>query len=138
MTNEDRAAIQRTDVSGKRGQAMTEFALLVPVMLMLVLGIFEAGRFFYITSALANAAREGARYGVTHASDASGIRARVVNSSPQLGINTSDVAVSCNPSGSCVFGNKVAVSVAFNFQSLTPLLPAFTVTRQATMRIEAP
>lgn len=118
------------------GQAMTEFALLVPVMLMMVLGIFEAGRFFYIASAVANAAREGARYGITHAGDSSGIRSRAMNSSPELGITTGDVDVDCEPS--CVHGNQVVVQIAYTFSPITPLLPNFELQRKATMRIESP
>lgn len=49
-----------------RGQAMVEFAAIVPVLFMLVLGILEAGRFIFYYELLNNAAREGARYAIVH------------------------------------------------------------------------
>ncbi|WP_051292914.1 TadE/TadG family type IV pilus assembly protein [Citrifermentans bremense] len=47
--------------SDQKGQAMVELALLLPLLLLIVFGITEFGRAFYIKNALTNAAREGAR-----------------------------------------------------------------------------
>ena len=47
-----------------RGQSLIEFAILLPVLLLLILGVFDLGRVIYYYSAIANAAREGARFGV--------------------------------------------------------------------------
>jgi len=47
------------------GQGLVEFALILPLLLLILLGIFEFGRVLFIYSNLFNAAREGARYGVT-------------------------------------------------------------------------
>jgi hypothetical protein len=44
-------------------QSMVEFALAVPIFLMLVFGIFEFGRLFAIYSAINTASREAVRYG---------------------------------------------------------------------------
>ncbi|MBT2500744.1 pilus assembly protein [Agromyces sp. ISL-38] len=49
-----------------RGAAAVEFALVLPLLLVLVLGILEFGRVFNIQIALSNAAREGARYMAVH------------------------------------------------------------------------
>ncbi|MEO8744027.1 MAG: TadE/TadG family type IV pilus assembly protein [Candidatus Dormiibacterota bacterium] len=48
----------------QRGQSMVEFALSSVVLLLLVGGVVDIGRAMYITEALSNAAREGARHGV--------------------------------------------------------------------------
>lgn len=45
------------------GQSITEMALVLPIMLLLVYGVFELGRVVYIFSALNNASREAARFG---------------------------------------------------------------------------
>jgi Flp pilus assembly protein TadG len=50
---------------GERGAALVEFALILPVFMMLVLGMFSGGLAYNHQSSLANAAREAARYGVT-------------------------------------------------------------------------
>jgi Flp pilus assembly protein TadG len=48
---------------GQRGQSMVEFALSSVVLLLLVGGLVDIGRAIYVTDALSNAAREGARHG---------------------------------------------------------------------------
>lgn len=49
-----------------RGQAMVEFALVAPLLFVVLLGIFEAGRFVLNLETLNNATREGARYAIVH------------------------------------------------------------------------
>ena len=48
----------------ERGQSLVEFALSSVVLLLLVGGLVDIGRAIYISEALSNAAREGARHGV--------------------------------------------------------------------------
>jgi Flp pilus assembly protein TadG len=45
----------------KKGQSMVEFALLLPLFVLLIIGIFDLGRAFFSFIAIMNAAREGAR-----------------------------------------------------------------------------
>jgi TadE-like protein len=46
---------------GRKGQALVEFALILPIFAMMVFGVIEFGRAFYTVHMLSNAAREGAR-----------------------------------------------------------------------------
>lgn len=46
------------------GQALTEFALVMPVVLLLLIGIIEFGRAWNVQQVMTDAAREGARHGV--------------------------------------------------------------------------
>ena len=46
---------------GLRGQALTEFALLGPVLIVLTLGVADAGRAFYYQEATVNASRQAVR-----------------------------------------------------------------------------
>lgn len=50
----------------EKGQAMVEFALVLPVLLVLLCGIIDFGWLYYNQITLNNAAREGARYAVIH------------------------------------------------------------------------
>jgi Flp pilus assembly protein TadG len=56
---------RRTDSDRSRGQALVEFALVVPIFILVLVGIMDLGRAVYYSSTLNNAAREGARLGIT-------------------------------------------------------------------------
>jgi len=71
-----------------RAQGMVEFAMTLPLLLLLILGIIEFGRLLFVYSSVISAAREAARYGaaggridptnmnsVTYVRDCDGIRA---------------------------------------------------------------
>ncbi len=45
-----------------RGQGLVEFALVLPLILLVIIVFIELGRIVYFYSALNNAVREGARY----------------------------------------------------------------------------
>ena len=48
----------------QKGQALVETALIIPLLLLLVMGLFEFGRVMYIKNTLNNAARAGVRVAV--------------------------------------------------------------------------
>lgn len=54
---------------GEAGDALVEFALVLSVLMLVLMGIFDFGRAFYANSALTNAARDGARYAIIHYTD---------------------------------------------------------------------
>ena len=56
------------------GQSLIEFALTMPLLLLLVMGVFDLGRSIYYYSAVHNAAREGARFGAVNHCDIAGIK----------------------------------------------------------------
>ena len=47
--------------SPHHGQTLVEFALVIPIFLLILFGLFDMGRFVYLNSTLSQAAREGAR-----------------------------------------------------------------------------
>jgi TadE-like protein len=52
-----------------RGQALVEFALVAPMLFVLILGTIEAGRFMLFYEVMNHATREGARYAIVHGAD---------------------------------------------------------------------
>jgi hypothetical protein len=50
----------------EHGQGLTEFAIVLPIFLMLVFSIMDLGRVVWALDDLANAAREGAHYAAIH------------------------------------------------------------------------
>jgi len=50
------------------GQSLIEFALTLPLVLLIITGIFDTGRAVWQENTLAYAAREGTRYAIVHGS----------------------------------------------------------------------
>ena len=61
----------------QRGQALVEFALGITFLLILLVGVIDLGRAFFIYISMMDAAQEGAAYGSISPLDVSGIRQRV-------------------------------------------------------------
>jgi Flp pilus assembly protein TadG len=53
--------------SGYHGQGLVEFALVLPIFLLILFGLIDAGRYVYMNSVLSQAAREGARLAAAEA-----------------------------------------------------------------------
>jgi hypothetical protein len=47
-----------------RGQTLVEFALILPILILLLMGIFDFGRAVYAYNTISNAAREAVRVGI--------------------------------------------------------------------------
>lgn len=86
--------------SGAKGQALIEFAVVVPLLMLLVLGIFEFGRIYHAKLVVTQAVREGARRAVvvTGTTQAAKETAAISEASvstkdfaEQAGINRSDL-----------------------------------------------
>jgi PKD repeat protein len=119
-----------------RGQALVEFALVIPVMLLLVVGGLDAGRLFFSWIEVSNSAREAAAYAAGNPTDTTGIVAHAnqeSNSQRQGGEGSLIVTSSCaNPSGSTIAcstamggngtGNTITVRATRPFAFLTPII----------------
>lgn len=69
----------RARASSERGAELIEFALVFPLLLMVVLGIVDFGFLFQRMEVITNAAREGARIAVLPGYNLADVRARVCN-----------------------------------------------------------
>ena len=49
-----------------RGQALAEFAMVIPLMLLMAIGALDLGRVLWAQDSISNAAREGARHAIVH------------------------------------------------------------------------
>jgi Flp pilus assembly protein TadG len=113
------------------GQGLVEFALVLPLLLLLLLGMAEFARIFAIYSNLFNAAREGARYGIVYPSDAAGIL-YAARQKVSL-VNVTNVAFSIvydrgpgtptfTDSTSLRDGDRVVVNAYYDVEPMLPLL----------------
>jgi len=119
-----------------RGQSMAEFALVVPVLLMIVLVTLDAGRLFYSYLTITNAARVAANYAGANPFDWDDpdYEARVlaeglgnlggfcdVPAPPVPAPDFTDSAVDINPTPTDV-GDHASVTISCEFSPVTPLL----------------
>jgi len=104
-------------LKSQKGQDLVEYALIVPILLMLVLGTIDIANLVFSYDTISNAAREGARYGVIHPSDTAGITAKTLNLTEGLQQSALNVTVS-NPGG-----NTIQVKVIYD----APLFTGFLI-----------
>lgn len=71
----------------RRGLAAIELAILLPLLLLLVVGLWEVGRMVEVQQVLANAAREGARQASTGVRSSTEVKDVVVRYLIQNGIS---------------------------------------------------
>jgi Flp pilus assembly protein TadG len=136
--------------SRQRGQSMTEFALMLPILLLLLFAIFDFGRMLFMYNQLSAAAREGARYGslvgvaanqnhTPQYIDCAGIRQAVrdklglpvnlPNSAIKIGYDKGQgpIVFTCDsgPSRNAIErGDRVVVTVESSHRFVTPFLGA--------------
>lgn len=109
-------------IRNNRGQALVEFALIVPVLLMLVLGIMEFSMVIHQYMVVAGASREGARAAALGGSNAA-IEAAVQNAA--TGLDSTKLTVTPSPTPTRTQGDPVTVTVTYPFKPITPLIGAF-------------
>ncbi len=112
------------------GAVAVEFALVLPIFLVLVLGIFEFGRAFNIQISLSEAAREAARYAAIHQSDSTytvgAAQAAGVAAAPSVDLDPGDISISSSGTSPCNVEVNIAYSTPWmtGFPGLVPGMPA--------------
>ncbi len=82
----------RTGPAPRRGVAVVEFAFVVPLLLVLLLGLWEVGRLLQVKQILANAAREGGRQAANGQLTTAQVQQYVRNSIQRAGLNITGMA----------------------------------------------
>ena len=120
----------------KEGQALVEFALVVPMLVVILFGIFEFGRLWMTMNILTGAAREGVRVAAVTAPDAGLVQNAVENIMLAANIAGATITIS-GPNAA----TEVTVTVQMNYTVVTgSIVPGlrgtFLLTRSAIMRWE--
>lgn len=117
---------------------MVEFALVLPLLMLLVVGILEFGRVLNTYLVVLNGAREGARYAAVGVS-ASEVIQKVKNACPSCSASLLVVQVT---GASGLRGDPVTVRVTYPVEIVTPMFERFfsndpfPVSAEAVMRLE--
>jgi Flp pilus assembly protein TadG len=102
------------------GQGLTEFAIVLPLLVLIILGLFDLGYATFLNNMLANAAREGARTGIIITSTDNDIRTRVRAAAAGLNLSDSQIVIAPTPNRS--FGEPITVTLTLSYKPLTPVL----------------
>jgi hypothetical protein len=129
-----------------RGQGLLEFAVILPILLLVVFGVFDLGRLYFSTITLTSAAREGVRYLSVYPEDISNTIpysntiSVVIQEAQNSGIilTESNITPHCPNNdfdNSCDSGGTATISITYEFELILGwLLPnKIEITREAQM-----
>ncbi len=137
---------RRMIIRREKGVAALEFAIVLPFLVLLAIGICEFGIMFYNKQVITNASREGARAGTTRAVDADGISQIVVEYCQNRLITFGDAEPWTEfPDGddnlNKLFQDDFSVKVRYDYQfllsSLFGLGPTNEISAVTVMQMEA-
>ncbi len=129
----------------RRGQGFLEFALILPVLLLIIIGLIEFGHLFIVYASLTNASREGTRFGIVSPTDYDGINNRVremvvLPPPEEIAINVRydngpDTTIFLDPEA-VETGSRVRVEVQYDVEALTTFMEPF-IPADMVMRVES-
>lgn len=114
----------------ERGAAAVEFALVLPMLLLIMLGIIELGRAYNVQISLTHAAREAARDMAIH-KDPDAAAMVGVGAAPSVGLKATDINFS---TASCPKASDVRVTITYDLKTVTGVGGEMTLTGKAAMR----
>ena len=127
----------RNRLRNERGATAVEFAFIVPLLIVLVLGIAEFGRAFQVQGTLSAAAREGVRL-MALQNDPAAAKAAVRNAATSLNPAITDAQIAITPT-SCPVINSGSTTVKLTITYPMPYMTGFfgsgvTMTGTGVMR----
>ena len=135
----------RRKLKREDGQSMVEFALILPVFLLILCGIIDFGWLFYNQLSLNNACREGARYAVVNTAENADTQA-IINHIENLSTNVFandgvDINVTYSAPSDPTAGD-ITVSMEADISFFTPVLSTVlgkekTITSTVIMKVES-
>ena len=97
----------------ERGVGLIEFALVLPILLVLTLGVIDVSRGFWVKNVAYQAAREGARHLVVRTvADSASVRSRVQQVVESAGVTLKTLNITDAGSGGLM---EVRVGIEFNW-----------------------
>ena len=108
---------------------MAEFALVLPLFVLLLVGIIDGGRMVFTSNHLAEAAREGARWGSVQGRSATDTTRDTIEAETEArinGVGGVTVTATCERGGAtvtpCHTGDILVVAVDADFEFVTPFI----------------
>jgi Flp pilus assembly protein TadG len=113
--------------SDARGQSLVEFALVLPIFILVLMGLFDLGRGVYAYNTLSNASREAARVAIVNQVPAT-VQAEAVKQAVGLGITGANVTIAYAESDGTVctapynLSCIASITVTYQFTAATPVI----------------
>ncbi|MCA1032211.1 pilus assembly protein [Bacillus timonensis] len=121
----------------EKGQSMVEFALVIPIFILLLFAIVDFGRVFHAYLTIDHAGREAARIASIGKDDSTIVSVAVAQASS---ISLTADQVSVTPNGTKSSGSQVTVTITYPISFLTPVISSITgpisLKTSTVMRIE--
>jgi hypothetical protein len=133
----------RSHKAGRRGAAVVEFAIVAPLIFLLIFGIIEVGRLVLVQQILTNASREGARRAVLEQATAVEVQTVAEDYLSKSSISDATVTVSPTPLSSLGFGDSVTVTCSVPFKEVSWLpgtwfFGSTVLSAESVMSVERP
>lgn len=138
----------KSRLKSERGAELIEFALILPLLLLIMLGIVDFGFMFQRYEVLTNAAREGARIAVLPGYTTADVQARVCAyvktgglpltgtcpnpGNPAISVTNVSIAV---PAGPALTAKSVTVTFTHSYMFVGPIAGLFSGTFTTTFPI---
>lgn len=122
--------------TSERGAAAVEFAIVVPVLVMLLLGIMEFSRVYNAQAELSAAAREGVRVMAVTGNQTtarSAAKNAAVSLKPGLQDTNINFGASCPSTVSPGTSPQTTVTITYSLSTLTGIAGPFTMTGKGAM-----
>jgi Flp pilus assembly protein TadG len=126
--------LHRNRRDSSEGQSLVEFALVVPIFVLLLVGLFDIGRAVWNYNTVANSAREAARVAVVNQDEAA-IRGAAKTAGISLSLDDADITLDACADQECLY----SVTVSYDYEPVTPLISSLfnlTLTSTAVMPLE--
>lgn len=111
--------------ASERGAAAVEFALVAPILVLLVFGIIEFSRAYNAQVSLSNAAREGVRV-MAISNDQTAAKTAAKNAAVSLNPRLQDTNFTFSPA-SCTSGAQMSVTINYTLSTLTGFAGPFAM-----------
>jgi hypothetical protein len=126
---------QNQSKSKRRGVAAVEFAVCLPVIILLVFGSIEASSFIFLKQSLNVAAYEGLRESIRVGSDNADGVDRAQNILVSRNVRDFQVSFPNGDSGAASRGDEIVIEVSAPTQTNSPLAGQYVTNRMLTARV---
>lgn len=107
-------------INNNKGQSLVELAILLPLLLLILMGIFEFGRIMNAYLIITHASREGARTACVGSTDAQVIAAVNATSST---LDPTKMTINISPQKSSrTRGTSVTVNIGYDIDIIVPII----------------